>query len=75
VDVKYVGKLQRLVSLRDLRVEAALADMSVVRRARLSVSPAKEAEFHHVVGMGGGMTTTTTAAATVAAAAGGAADI
>ncbi|MEM7151575.1 MAG: EVE domain-containing protein [Myxococcota bacterium] len=54
VDVEYVGHLPRMVTLDEIKDEAALSEMVLVRRARLSVQPVTSAEFRHIVKMGGG---------------------
>jgi len=55
VDVEYVGRLPRAVTLAEIKDEPALADMVLVRRGRLSVQAVTPAEFEHVVvTMGGG---------------------
>jgi predicted RNA-binding protein with PUA-like domain len=45
VDVGFVEKLDRLVSLHEIKAEAALADMVLVNNSRLSVQPVKKSEF------------------------------
>jgi predicted RNA-binding protein with PUA-like domain len=45
VDVGFVEKLERLVSLQEIKAEAALADMVLVNNSRLSVQPVKQSEF------------------------------
>jgi predicted RNA-binding protein with PUA-like domain len=54
VDVKFVRRFPRVVTLADLKANAALADMMVVRKgARLSVQPVTPDEFAAVVAMAG----------------------
>jgi predicted RNA-binding protein with PUA-like domain len=45
VDVGFVEKLERLVSLHEIKAEAALADMVLVNNSRLSVQPVEKSEF------------------------------
>lgn len=52
VDVVPVKKLTIPVSLADIKSEESLAEMILVRRARLSVQPVLEAEFKKVLAMG-----------------------
>lgn len=54
VDVEFVEKLQRPVSLREIKEEESLADMVLVNNSRLSVQPVEEAEFRKVREMAGG---------------------
>lgn len=54
VDVEYVEHLPQMVTLEQIKGEAALADMILLRRARLSVQPVTPPQFEHVVAMGGG---------------------
>lgn len=54
VDVAFVERLPCFVTLDELRTEAALSEMLVIRRGmRLSVQPVTPAEFAHVRTMGG----------------------
>jgi predicted RNA-binding protein with PUA-like domain len=53
VDIEYVAHLPNMVSLEDVKNEEALADMELVRYARLSVQSVKKAEFERVKKMGG----------------------
>ena len=48
VDVGFVEKLDRLVSLHEIKAEPDLADMVLVRNSRLSVQPVKKSEFELV---------------------------
>lgn len=53
VDVGFVRKFRRLVSLDMMRVEPALANMLVLKRGtRLSVQPVAAAEFERICAMG-----------------------
>ena len=46
VDVKAVRKLERLVSLKDIKAEPKLADMKLVQKGnRLSVMPVEKSDF------------------------------
>ena len=50
VDVEFVEKLPRLVTLDELKADAACKDMLVIRRGmRLSVQPVSARDFKHVV--------------------------
>lgn len=48
VDIEFVAKARELVSLPDIRADAALADMELVRYGRLSVQSVKKKEFDRV---------------------------
>jgi predicted RNA-binding protein with PUA-like domain len=50
VDVRFVKKLSRLVSLQELRIIKKLTNMRLLQRGnRLSVTPVKKAEFDLIV--------------------------
>lgn len=51
VDVRLHRRMRRLVSLREIRARPALADMALVRRSRLSVSPVRREEWKEVLRM------------------------
>ena len=51
VDVQFVRKFPRVVSLDELKEGPGLEDMVVTRRSRLSVQPVTESEFDIVCGM------------------------
>lgn len=52
VDVKFVKKLKRTITLKELQADPALVEMSLVRKGnRLSVMPVAAAEWRHIVGM------------------------
>ncbi|MDE2981672.1 MAG: EVE domain-containing protein [Gemmatimonadota bacterium] len=51
VDIRFIEKFAREVSLPQIRATSELADMVLVNRSRLSVQPVTEAEFEHIVGM------------------------
>ena len=53
VDVEFVEKFDREVGLPEIKAEAALSDMVLVKRGRLSVQPVKKEEFDHIVAMAG----------------------
>ena len=48
VDVGFVEKLDRLVSLPEIKAEQALSDMVLVNNSRLSVQPVTKAEFEKI---------------------------
>jgi len=53
VDVRFVERLPRMVSLDELKADPALATMLVVRRGmRLSVQPVEPQHFRHVLALG-----------------------
>ena len=50
VDVKFVKKLKRTISLKELQADPALAEMPLVRKGnRLSVMPVAAAEWRHIL--------------------------
>lgn len=51
VDIRFVRKLPRLVSLEELKADPALEGMVVTRRSRLSVQPVEKPHFDHVLEM------------------------
>ncbi|MCQ8103059.1 EVE domain-containing protein [Methylomonas sp. SURF-2] len=52
VDVKFVRKLQRTISLRELKQHAELADLALVRRGnRLSIMPVSPAHWEFILGL------------------------
>ncbi|HEU4671096.1 MAG TPA: EVE domain-containing protein [Dyella sp.] len=52
VDVGFVRKLKRTITLRELQAVPALADMPLVRKGnRLSVMPVKAAEWKTILGL------------------------
>jgi predicted RNA-binding protein with PUA-like domain len=53
VDIAFVAKADEPVGLPDIKADAALADMELVRYGRLSVQSVKKAEFEHVKRMAG----------------------
>lgn len=57
VDVEFVEKLPRVVTLAEMKSEPNLGDMLVVRRGmRLSVQPVAREDFSRVLGMAGATT-------------------
>ncbi len=53
VDLKAVGPLKRPVTLTEIKADAALKDMVLVKNSRLSVQPVSDAEWKRVRAMGG----------------------
>ena len=54
VDVEFVCKAQRLVSLAELKADPALQEMIVTQKgSRLSVQPVSEAHFQHICKLAG----------------------
>jgi predicted RNA-binding protein with PUA-like domain len=53
VDVEFVAKAKETVGLPEIKAEAALADMELVRYGRLSVQSVKREEFERVKRMAG----------------------
>ena len=52
VDVKFVRKLKRTISLRELKEYGSLADMVLLRRGnRLSVMPVSEKHWNYILGL------------------------
>jgi predicted RNA-binding protein with PUA-like domain len=49
VDLKLVERLARPVSLAEIKAEKSLADMALVRRGRLSVTPVTAAEWKRIL--------------------------
>ena len=49
VKLKPVRKLARAVTLKEIKADPALADMDLLTKFRLSVSPVKPAEWAHIV--------------------------
>ncbi len=50
VDVRFRRRLDRIIPLRELKADPALADMHLVRRGnRLSVMPVTEAQWRHIL--------------------------
>lgn len=53
VDVRFVRKLPRLVSLDELRGIPALAGMELLRRSRLSVQPVTQGQWETILAVAG----------------------
>ena len=52
VDVKFVKKLKRTITLKELQADPTLADMALVRKGnRLSVMPVGAEEWRHILAM------------------------
>jgi predicted RNA-binding protein with PUA-like domain len=52
VDVGFIEKFNKTISLQTLKAQAALSEMPLVRKGnRLSVMPVSEAEWHYILGM------------------------
>jgi predicted RNA-binding protein with PUA-like domain len=52
VDVEYVEGFEEVVSLNEIKARPELADMALVKRARLSVQPVTKEEFQLIRKMG-----------------------
>jgi predicted RNA-binding protein with PUA-like domain len=52
VDVRYVKKLKKPVTLAEIKARATLKDMVLVKNSRLSVQPVRKKEFDMIVRMG-----------------------
>ena len=48
VDIEFVAKAPSYLALTDVKSDAKLADMELVKQGRLSVQPVKKAEFERV---------------------------
>ncbi|HUF12063.1 MAG TPA: EVE domain-containing protein [Longimicrobiales bacterium] len=48
VDIEFVERFPRMVTLAEIREDAALAEMPLVNRSRLSVQPVERAEFERI---------------------------
>ena len=52
VDVKFVKKLKRTITLKELQADAALDGMVLVRKgSRLSVQPVEAEQWEHILGL------------------------
>ena len=51
VKVKPVRKLARTITLKEIKADPALADMDLLTKFRLSVSPVKAAEWAHILAL------------------------
>lgn len=54
VEVRFVGRLPHYVTLAEIRGDAALADMTLLKIGRLSVQPVTAREYARVVKLGQG---------------------
>jgi predicted RNA-binding protein with PUA-like domain len=54
VKVKPVRKLDRAVTLKEIKADAALAEMELVKLSRLSVGDVKREEWDHIIGLSKG---------------------
>lgn len=54
VKIKPVRKLERPVTLREIKQDPALAEIELVRLSRLSVAEVRPQEWDHIVAMAGG---------------------
>lgn len=53
VDIRAVKPLPKPVTLDDIKLEAKLSEMVLVKNSRLSVQPVTESEWKHILKMGG----------------------
>ena len=53
VDIRAVADVPRYVSLDEIKLDAKLKDMVLVKNSRLSVQPVTPDEWRHICGMGG----------------------
>ena len=52
VDVQFVKKLSRTISLKELKLQTALDDLALVRRGnRLSIMPVSEQQWQFILGL------------------------
>lgn len=51
VDVAFVEKFPKLVTLLEIKADPALSQMALVKRGRISVQPVTEKEFRRIVRM------------------------
>ena len=52
VDVKFVKKLKRTISLAELKADPALEDMPLVKKgSRLSIMPITEQQWKYILGL------------------------
>lgn len=49
VSVKPVKALKKFVTLKDIKADAVLKEMALVKQSRLSVSPVKEIEWNRIL--------------------------
>lgn len=53
VDFEPVVPMKRAISLAEIKADPDLAEISLVRRGRLSVVPVEKTEFDHILKLGG----------------------
>ncbi|KAJ2779000.1 hypothetical protein H4R18_004274 [Coemansia javaensis] len=53
VDVRFVRKFPRVISLAELKQHDQLRDMALVKRGRLSVQPVRKAEYDFILSLAG----------------------
>jgi predicted RNA-binding protein with PUA-like domain len=53
VDMRAVGPMPRPVTLAEMKADAALAGLELIRMSRLSVVPVSAAHWAHICGLGG----------------------
>ena len=53
VDIRAVKPLTKPVTLDEIKLEAKLSEMVLVKNSRLSVQPVTESEWKHILKMGG----------------------
>lgn len=51
VDLKFVRRLKRLISLEELKAADELKDMAMFTKARLSVQPVRKSEWDFILGL------------------------
>ncbi len=52
VDVQFVRKLSRTISLKELKLQTELGDLALLRRGnRLSILPVSEQQWHFILGL------------------------
>jgi predicted RNA-binding protein with PUA-like domain len=55
VDLRYIGPMQKIVTLERIKQNPLLADMPLVKRSRLSIQPVTADEWRIILAMGGMM--------------------
>ena len=51
VEVEYIRKFKRLISLNEIRKEKKLQEMTLLARSRLSIQPVTKTQFQHICQM------------------------
>ena len=52
VDVQFIKKLSRTLSLKELKLQTELSDLALLRRGnRLSIMPVTEQQWHYILGL------------------------